>query len=177
MNEIITSVAKINDIRIILNEFKNHIRVAHSILEIDEKLTNALFKPAIVSGIFYFNSNELEWMNECYRYKGDSFLQSLLRLSEYYQNLNSPLSAALWGIWNTSNYMRNNRSIFFRLFENKKQNETFFISLRAIVATAAIQFADGNALTTITSDAYHNIEEYKKYAENALSKLSLHLPQ
>jgi hypothetical protein len=40
-----------------------------------------------------------------------------------------------------------------------------------LVATAAIQFADGNAATIVTSDAWNNFDEYKRNAEKAMTRL------
>ena len=75
---------------------------------------------------------------------------------------NPVLSAALWGIWNTSDYLKYNadkgKGFLFKLpipipgpFEH----------YRALVATAAVQFADGTAYTFNSRTAIFDPDGYE----------------
>lgn len=153
-----------------LDDIKAQIQIARALVELDEKLVNALFAPAAKAGVFEFTG--LRWTDPGNRYRTDEFITDLLPLSEYYQLKNPPLSASIWGIWNALSYFRRQRSFFSKFFETRKKNENLFIAVRGLLATAAIQFSDGNVVTTITSDAYANFSSYQKNVETAIGHLS-----
>jgi hypothetical protein len=138
---------------------------------LDEQLVDALFAPAVKLGLFEFAG--LTWRNPASKWRAESLINDLLPLSEFYADINAPLSAALWGIWNTTRYLRRERSLFAILFESRKKDEQAFIGVHALAATAALQFADGTAFTVTTSDAMNNIAAYRKHAEKAIHHLSL----
>ncbi|MFZ5760480.1 MAG: hypothetical protein ACOY32_12755 [Thermodesulfobacteriota bacterium] len=152
------------------DEIKRTVENARILDGLNEQLVNALFAPAEKAGIFAFSSKQ--WKNPSSKYKADYLLDQILPLSEFYQEINPPLSAALWGIWNTVRYLRSQRSLFSILGESKKTNDQMFFAIRALIATAAVQFSDGTAFTVATSDAMSNISDYKKNAEQAISNLS-----
>ena len=131
---------------------------------LDDRLLDALFTPAVDSGIV--NSR---WQDQANENRGWDLLRQLLPLSEFYHPRNPPLSAAIWSIWNTATYLRNNRSILAMLFEGKRAKEELFIGLRALVATAAIQFADGTAATVVISRG--DMATYRAQTELALARL------
>lgn len=140
------------------------------LLELDESLVRAVFAPPLKN--YAIDEDAMQWQHpNCVR-ASQVFLNALLPVSEYYQKLNPPLSAALWGIWNTWSYL---------LFRDDSWFNTFFLStkldakrlkaLKALVATAAVQFADGTAITSVTSNPLSDIDCYKSLAGLALSDL------
>ena len=99
-------------------------------------------------------------------------IAQLLPLSEFYEGINPPLSSALWGIWNSVRHFRGQRSLLSILFERKTSKANAFVALRALAATAAIQFSDGTAYIVVTSDAPNNLAAYERYAEETIQNLS-----
>ena len=91
---------------------------------------------------------------------------------EFYQRINLPLSAALWGIWNSVRYFRRLRSFLSIVFERKASNEKAFVTVRALAAAAAIQFSDETASAVVTSDALDHLAAYERYAEETIRNLS-----
>ncbi len=77
---------------------------------LDERLLIALFAPAVKEGIF--GPAELSWQRSERSQDADKLIAQLLPLSEFYQRINPPLSAALWGIWNSVRYFRRLRHFF-----------------------------------------------------------------
>jgi hypothetical protein len=55
----------------------------------------------------------------------------------------------------------------------KEEGRKCFRGNQGLVATAALQFADGTASTIVTSDAFANYSGYRKNAEAALETLAL----
>ena len=146
---------------------------ARELLETDRSLVDALFEPAILSGSFR-RPFYLDWRNESCEEKSSSFSESLLPLSEYYMYKNGVLSTAIWGIWNTIRLMRAQRSIINALRENSERKNADFLNYRGLVATAALQFADGTAYTEPTSDALYRIDDYKSLAAEAIQHLKVY---
>ncbi len=137
---------------------------------LDERLLIALFAPAVREGIF--DLDDLSWQRSERSQDADKLIAQLLPLSEFYQQINPPLSAALWGIWNSVRYFRRLRSLLSILFERKVSNEKAFVTVRALAAAAAIQFSDGTAPTVVTSDALNNLAAYERYVEETIRNLS-----
>lgn len=153
-----------------LDDVKAKIQTAKSILDLDERLVSAVFEPAVKDNVWMLT--DLPWKNPGNKDRADRLIEQLLPLSEYYQSSNPTLSAAIWGIWNSVNYFRRQRSIFSILFESKMKSEKLFIVIRGLVATAAIQFCDTTATTVVTSNAMENFSEYERIAEAAIQKLT-----
>jgi len=151
-------------------KLKRNIESAKVLEALDEQLVNALFAPAEKEGVFEFA--DASWRDPANKYRADSFLDQMLPLSEFYQEANPPLSAALWGIWNAVRYLRRQRSFLSTLGESKKTHDKVFVAVRALVATAAVQFSDGTASTVVTSDAMSNISSYRNEVENAIRNLT-----
>ena len=153
--------------------YKNADRIAKNLREIrklSDVLLAALFEPAISAG--WFEPDELEWRRESCTAKSFTFRNSLGRLSEYYVGRNNVLSAGLWGVWNSIDYLAAQQS-FLEIFRqpNEKQDNKLFLHYRALATTAAIQFADGSARTVSTTWAAHRIDEYKNDVDRALKHL------
>lgn len=142
---------------------------------LDAQLVDALFMPAVRAGAF--SPSSLRWRQDDDKRHADVFHEQLLPLSEFYATVNAPLSAAIWGIANTFNYMRQHRPILKVITESKSMDERLFVGLQALVATAALQFAHGTADTVITSTAPNNMELYRKHVEIAIAHLSKVGPQ
>lgn len=139
---------------------------AMGVIDLDNRLIKAVFEPARETGVF--DGSTLPWESSC---TADNFIALLLPLSEHYQESNPTLSAALWGIWNASRSFRLQRPLLAKLFERKRKGASVFVELKGLVATAALQFADGTGSTIITSDCMTNYSEYSKKAETALDNL------
>ena len=132
---------------------------------LDDQLLNALFAPAVKEGIV-----DLRWQDQANENRGWDLLRQLLPLAKFYHQRNPPLSAAIWGIWNTATYLRNNRSIPAMLFEGKRSKEQLFVGLRALVTTAAVHFVDGTATAVVTSPV--DMATYPEYTEATLARLT-----
>lgn len=139
------------------------------LLEANAKLVMALFKPAIISG--RLSDSDMEWLKDSCSCRDFVFSKSLLPLSEFYMDKNEVLSSAIWGIWNSITYMNNQEPLLSHFFRSKRSEEKRFLGYCALVATAAIHFADGNAQTTITSDAFYSSETYQQQVNAALNYL------
>ena len=137
---------------------------------LDERLLIALFAPAVREGIF--DLDDLSWQRSERSQDADKLIAQLLPLSEFYQRINPPLSAALWGIWNSVRYFRRLRSFLSIVFERKASNEKAFVTVRALAAAAAIQFSDETASAVVTSDALDHLAAYERYAEETIRNLS-----
>ncbi|STR45694.1 hypothetical protein [Iodobacter fluviatilis] len=136
---------------------------------LDQQVVDALFKPALQSHVFA--PEDLIWsLSEC-AYRSEVFLHQLLPLSEFYQSRNAPLSAAIWGIWNTLQYARGQRGFFATVFTTRSQQKKLFIAARALVATAAVQFSNGEAQTKSTSGALSDLPRYKTYVAETIQHL------
>jgi hypothetical protein len=156
-----------------ISEIIEQIDLEKLTLELDNKLVDALFQPALESG--YFDQNDFDWMNSNNRYRIDDFMKALLLLSEFYQEINPVLSASIWGVWNTLQYFFKKRTLFSVFFPRESKDSRLLIAAKALVATAALQFADGTASTVSTSHSLlskKNFEAYKVIAESAIKKLS-----
>lgn len=147
-----------------------HNQKVRRLIELDERISDALFRPAVVSG--YLSDSDMRWAHETCSDKTEQFLASLLLLSEFYQDKNAILSAALWGIWNSVTYLRRQRSMLPILFERKKKNELFFIHCRGLVTTAAIHFSGGQAKTAITSNAIEDLAAYEANVAKTVNNLA-----
>ena len=156
-------------------EFKRTIETARVLDTLDEQVVSSLFAPAARAGVFL--STGMPWQDPANKYRADVFIRQLLPLSEFYQEINPPLSAALWGIWNAVTYFRRQRSLSSIVSRSKKTNAQIFSGVRALVATAAVQFSDGTASTVETSDAMTNLSSYKKHVEKAIRNLSAVSPK
>lgn len=156
-----------------LDDFKKTIENQKVLQSLDERLLKALFAPAVNAGVFEFDG--MPWEAPANRERADALIDQLLPLSEFYQQNNPPLSAAIWGIWNAVRYLRRQRSLLSILTESKKKDEETFVAVRALVATAAIQFADGTASTMVTSDAMNNLATYRKCAEEAIRNIGVNI--
>ncbi|MCL7421249.1 MAG: hypothetical protein M8364_10145 [Methylobacter sp.] len=154
-----------------LEDMKRIKQNAKGVLDLDERLMRAVFEPACRAGVFM--ESALPWEGLDRSCSADDLIALLLPLSEYYQEINPPLSTALWGIWNASRSFRRQRSVLSMLFERKRKDVSVFAEIRGLVATAALQFADGTASTIVTSDAFANYSGYRKNAEAALETLAL----
>lgn len=159
-----------------LEKLKMTIEHAKVLEELDELVLNALFAPAEDAGIFD-DEDISSWRDPSRRNRADSLLDQLLTLSEFYQEINPPLSSALWGIWNSVKYFRGQSSFLNAITESKKSNNRVFVGIRALVATAAVQFSDGTASTVATSDAMENLSIYRKRVEEAIFNLSAARPK
>lgn len=140
--------------------------------EIDTRLMDALFYPAIKAD--FFNISSLEWKDPKSRYQGWEFLKDLKTLSEFYQEINPVLSAALWGVWNATRYFRAPPSLLGALFPWQPKQRRLFLDAKALTATAVVQFADGNAYTISTGNVLNNGESFDKYliaVESAIQHL------
>ncbi|WAK02599.1 hypothetical protein [Methylobacter sp. YRD-M1] len=144
---------------------------AKGVLDLDERLMRAVFEPACRAGVF--EESALPWESLDRSCSADDLIALLLPLSEYYQEINPPLSAALWGIWNASWSFRRQRSLLSMLFQRKSIDASVFVEIKGLVATAALQFSDGTASTVVTSDAFTNYSGYQKRADAALETLTL----
>lgn len=153
-----------------LKEYRKAISNARELIQLDELLVDALFKPAEEAGVFDLIGTP--WRDPDNRHNADSLIDQLLRLSEFYQGSNPPLSAALWDIWNTVRYLRNERPLLSALIESDKKNLQVFMGVKGLIATAAIQFSDGNASTVTTSNAMSSLDKYKEYVEETIQNLS-----
>lgn len=157
------------------DDIKRDLENARALLALDEQVVDALFTPATEAGVFKFAGSP--WRDPANRHRTDAFIDQLLPLSEFYQEVNPPLSAAILGVWNAVTYLRRQRSLRAILRASKKTNEDLFAGVRGLIATAAIQFSDGNASTVVTSDAMSNLETYRKYVEKAIHNLSAVMPK
>jgi len=72
------------------SEFIEIIYRENRVLELDERLVDALFLPAI-DGV-WFDENDLDWKSKKCRYKGSEIIKDLGKLSEFYQEINPVLS-------------------------------------------------------------------------------------
>ena len=134
------------------------------VIDLDKKLIDALYAPAVAEhdtadGVDQAILQRLiGWKDERLE-KGRSkedredlraivFRESIFELSQFYMEKNPVLSAALWGIWNTSDYLKYNADKG-KGFLSKQPIPIpdLFEHYRALVATAAVQFADGTAYT------------------------------
>ena len=103
----------------------------------------------------------------------DVFILDVFFLSEHYMESNYVLSAALWGIWNASSYMRlpRHRSIVSNFFETKRKKEILFRSCRAFVATAVVQYANQSPEITGIGNALGDLDRYESNALKAIKDL------
>ncbi len=143
------------------------IELDQKLQTLDAELIDALFRPAIKSE--YLLTDELRWKDKSCSLRANEFLSSLLRLSEYYADQNPVLSAGLWGVWNASKYLTSQGGFSST---SKKAQEKNFIHIRALVATAAIHFANGDAYTSTTLIARTDIDAYEKDVDHAISELN-----
>jgi hypothetical protein len=143
-----------------LEEIRKRLKNGKRLTELDKELVAVLYEPAFANGV-------CPWLSEERSEQIDDFLSTLLIVSEYYVDRNPVLSASLWGIWNTVQYLRHTRSSSSILFESRKKREMLFIHLRALVATAVIHYADRNAQTSITSNALSNMADYESKVKEA----------
>jgi hypothetical protein len=88
----------------------------------------AVFEPACRAGVFM--ESALPWEGLDRSCSADDLIALLLPLSEYYQEINPPLSTALWGIWNASRSFRRQRSVLSMLFERKRKDVSVFAEIR-----------------------------------------------
>lgn len=153
-----------------LEEYRKAISNARELIDLDDLLVDAVFKPAEEAGVFEISGSP--WRDPHNKHKADSLIDQLLKLSEFYQVSNPPLSAALWGIWNTVRYLRNERPFLSAIIESDKKNSQVFKGVRGLIATAAIQYSDGNAFTVVTSNAISDLDKYKEYVKEAIKNLS-----
>jgi hypothetical protein len=144
-------------------------RVLKEILKQDERLLAAVFAPAVAAGVI--DEDLHRWTQASCTDPADALVGELLLLSEYYQDVNPVLSAAIWGIWNSVNYLRRQRPIWLALFESRRVSRRAFTNIRALVATAVIQFADGDAHTVVTSSALVDMARYHANVERAIESL------
>lgn len=151
-------------------DYKNLRHASRELRELDERLVDALFETASSSGLFEMEG--MPWRSKDCDRRAFVFIQQLLTLSEFYQTINAPLSAAIWGIWNTAKFFRNQRSFFSIVLERRAASERDFVDVRGLVATAAVQFAGGTAATIVTSDVYENMDAYRRNVDQALACLS-----
>jgi hypothetical protein len=158
------------EITVVSDSLKKIIQQQMVLQRLDERLLIALFAPAVREGIF--DLDDLSWQRSERSQDADKLIAQLLPLSEFYQQINPPLSAALWGIWNSVRYFRRLRSFLSIVFERKASNEKAFVTVRALAAAAAIQFSDGTAPTVVTSDALNNLAAYERYVEETIRNLS-----
>jgi hypothetical protein len=152
-------------------ETKKQMETAREIADLDVLLVKALFAPASKAGVF--ESAAFSWLHPKRKGATDDFIADLRPLSEYYQQINPVLSAAIWGIWNTLDYLHRPMWFTFSLLRrSRRTDKRLFKAISALIATAAIQFSDGNAATVVTSDAKENFSSYRQHAEAALRNLS-----
>ena len=134
---------------------------------LDAELIDALFRPAIKSE--YLLTDELRWKDKSCSLRANEFLSTLLKLSDYYADQNPVLSASLWGVWNASKYLTSQGGFSST---SKKAQEKNFIHIRALAATAALHFANGDARISISANARADIDTYEKDVDNAISELN-----
>ena len=100
----------------------------------------------------------------------DKFIWEIYDLSEYYQDKNAVLSAALWGIWNACSHLRDNSP---PPSSKKEQNAKQLLqNYRALVATAIARFSNEAPNTTDTDDAVSDLptQENKSLIPSTLSE-------
>lgn len=156
-----------------LKEFK---QLSKNFLETERKVKKSLYKPAIADDVFYFDSKQIAWINEDFKEQSDhldAFIDSIRSLSDYYWIINSPLSAALFAIWDSSQQMRQSRSLWKMLFARKKKDEQIlFLNISALIGTAAMRYADINLAPVGVPDPLREFDEYKKLADITVLNLS-----
>lgn len=153
-----------------LNKILAQIDASKTIVALDKQLLAAVFAPALKGG--YFESSDLAWTEPTCGDPAEALIAQLFPLSEYYQERNPPLSAAIWGIGNALTYLRQQQSFLSIVFESKAQRTKAFDATQALIATAVIQFSDGNARTVITSNAMQDLPRYKAHVEVAMKNIS-----
>jgi hypothetical protein len=146
------------------SEIKTHRQISKIIHELDERLLNALFEPGVRANFY----SHLLWKDPNTINRGNSLLDQLGRLSEYYQTINPQLSAAIWGIWDAVCYFRQYRTFFFGFFESKRKGEQLFVDVRALIATAAMRFPNADGYKIVPSPNRNNIALYQENAEDAI---------
>lgn len=153
-------------------EVRNVMERQQRLLALDEQLVTALFAPAVnAHAVDYDVAGESRNQPKA-SHSTDALIEQLLPLSEFYQEINAPLSAAIWGIGNSVSYMRRQRSLVSILFETKRASHRTFIAVKGLLATAAIQFSDGTASTVVTSNAMQNLSAYQAITEQAIRNLT-----
>lgn len=155
-----------------LKEFK---QLSKNILDTEWKVIKSLYKPAIADDVFYFDSKQIEWINEDFKEQSDhldAFIDSIRSLSDYYWRINPPLSAALFAIWDSSQQIRQGRSLWRRLFPRKKNELLLFLNISGLIGTTAIRYADINLAPVEVPDSRHKFDEYKKLADITVLNLS-----
>ena len=128
-------------------EYKKSIQLNY----LDELVVNAAFSPA--EG--WYEIDMIHWKAGT---DSRTFLSELLTLSEFYERFNPVLSSALWGIWNTAQYLERveiQRSFWVTFGgRSEKRRKQDFHDYRALVATAVVHFSDGTPQTSITNPTY-----------------------
>ena len=122
----------------------------------DALLLQAVFSPAIKTG-------QIKMVPET----AIELQTGLLDLSEFYIGRNDTLSAALHSVWDCMKHehrliaqsRRSLLDILFTVGKESRAEKNRFAAYRGLVATAVIQYADGNATTFITQppskETYH----------------------
>lgn len=160
-----------------VSELRKTLDDARAMMKLDKALVSALFKPAVESHAL--GPDPLGWQDSACAKPGQMLLEQLPLLSEFYQTVNPPLSSAIWSIWDSVSVMRQQKSLLARLIERRRTKNNFFIGLHSLLASAAIQFADGTAATVLHASPIDDVATYRGYAERAmalLAKVPIHEP-
>lgn len=159
----------------VIEKRNQRIAINKAVLDLDVRLIQALFAPAVKAG--FFESPDFSWMQPDFEDAEDAFIRDLPALSEYYQRVNPVLSAAVWAIWDTLRTLRDPWSGWISMWcawigENRRRSRNRFILCRTIIATAAIRFSDGNASSIMAPRSMDNFVKYKEQVEAAIRNLS-----
>ena len=137
--------------------------------ELEIKIVTALFQPA-------FDQNWSDEKRVMEFIEGNSefpkqFLDQILNLAAFYNydDYNPVLSAALWMTWDVFNF--SSMRISRKHFTEEKYVSRTVTGIRKILATTAIQFADGNANIWGSYSSIKDYEEAIEYGLEALEKL------
>ena len=158
-------------------QFNRRLETAKSILDLDVLVVQALFAPAVKAGLF--ETDDFSWAHSDCEDAEEAFIEDLPTLSQYYQNLNPVLSAAIWSIWDALNTIETPLVVFSWipmsfswLSKNRWTNRRRFILFRGVIATAAIRFSAGECSTAMVPRPIDDFGSYKEQVEAAIRNLS-----
>ena len=143
----------------------------------DGRLLKALFMPAFNSPSHTdvrIDEAKRLWSSSLCANPDAVLLDAMPALAEFYEKINPVLSASIWATWNCCSYFRWQKSKLLLVFQGRSSQERFYSHYSALLATAVLQFADGDpSVGSLRVTSEEELARYGKLVERAIGKLNV----